>query len=82
MPIRTTIPNIEAIKAEVATLEEQRGILKSPEMIAAMKDEIAGLIAQRLKALSDIDEAKADLANIRNEQIQVVLDDIAEMKQN
>ena len=81
MPIRTHIPNIEAIRAEIAALEEQRGILKSPEMIGALKAEIAGLIAQRLKALAEIDEANARLANIKNEQTQAVLVEIAGMKQ-
>jgi len=79
MPIRTHIPNIEAIKAEVALLEEQRGILKSPEMIAALKAEIAGLTAQKFKALADIDEAKTRLANIQNEQTQAALENIQEI---
>lgn len=70
MPIRTHIPNIEAIRAEIATLEEQRGILKSPEMIAALKAEIASLSFQRLKALAEIDEAKKSLDDTVEKQTE------------
>jgi len=69
MPIRDYNPNIEAIKAEVALLEEQRGILKSPDMIAAMKAEIEGLTTQRLKVLADIKKAKKGLNDTVTSQI-------------
>jgi len=70
MPIRDYNPNIEAIKAEVALLEEQRGILKSPEMIAAMKAEIETLSSQRLKVLADTKKAKKSLDDTVAKQIE------------
>ncbi len=70
MPIRISVPDIEAIREEVATLEEQRGILKSPEMIAALKAEIASLSFQRLKALAEIDEAKKSLDDTVEKQTE------------
>ncbi len=71
MPSKTFhIPNIEAIREEVAILEEQRNILKSPEMIATLKAEITGLIAQLLKVLAEIDEAKKSFDDTVAKQIE------------
>ncbi len=80
MPSKTFhIPNIEAIREEVAILEEQRNILKSPDMIAALKAEIEALKSVRLKVMEDIDKVKKSLDDTvakQKEQAEVKLNEL------